>query len=271
MFQKRLHLRLDEPRRLEMEFRLVEDSDGSSGGPGDQSPNRTPEQSSPKEPSERAASAYREADGDVSSEVEERRARRGRSGTPESEPESEAPSVERPPDGQPSRKEEAQLLPPQDLWDRCVTPGCMRYAVRGWDRCCMSCKKFEGKRHGPQCQANSSKPTEEEVGRKVEAPEDLEVARGTTGAGKGTSHPATTRGTVTRGARMGGTVAAEGLRLRRSTARALLVDGLLWLKASSHRTSLDGGFSQRREEPGGSFVGRTTTSLLPGRPNLRGQ
>ena len=93
----------------------------------------------------------------MSSEAEERRARRGRSGNPKSEPESEAPSVEKPPDGERSKKE-AELLPPQDLWDRCVTQGCTRYAAHGWEYCCTSCKKFEGKRHGPQCQANSNKP-----------------------------------------------------------------------------------------------------------------
>ena len=70
---------------------------------------------------------------------------------------------------------------------------------------------------------------------------------------------------------MVGTAAAEGLRLRRSTARALLVEGLFWPKASSRRAIQDGGFSQRREEPGGSFVGRTITSLSPGRPSLREQ
>ena len=105
--------------------------------------------------------------------------------------------------------------------------------------------------------------------RKVEAPEDLEVARGTTGAGKVTSHPVTTRGTATRGARTAGTAAVMVPMLRKSTGRAFLVEGLSWLKASSHRIILDGGFSQGREEPGGLFVGRTTTSLPPGRPSQR--
>ena len=41
-------------------------------------------------------------------------------------------------------------------------------------------------------------------------------------------------------------------------------------KNSSHGTILDGGFSQEREEPGGSFVDRTTTSLPPGRPSRLG-
>ena len=70
---------------------------------------------------------------------------------------------------------------------------------------------------------------------------------------------------------MAGTVAVMELMQKRPTARAPRVEGLSWLKASSHRIILDGGFSQGREEPGGLFVGRTTTSLLPGRPNLRGQ
>ena len=149
MSNKRLHRPLDKPRRLKMEFHLVEDSDGSSGGPGDQSPHRTPEPSSPKEPSEQSSPADREADGDEISEAEERRARRGRRDNPKSELESQAPSEQKAPDEEPPKKEKPQLLPPQDLWDRCVTPGCTRYAAPGWDRCCSSCFKFDGKRHGP--------------------------------------------------------------------------------------------------------------------------
>ena len=107
--------------------------------------------------------------------------------------------------------------------------------------------------------------------RNVEAPEDLEAARGTTGVGKVTSHPVATRGTVVPGARMVGTVAVVELMQKRTMALVLLEEELSWLKASSHRTILDGGFNQRREEPGGFFVGRTTTSLPPGQPNRLGQ
>ena len=104
----------------------------------------------------------------------------------------------------------------------------------------------------------------------MEAPEDQEAVLGAIGVGKVISHPVTTRGTVVPGARMAGTVAVMELMQKRPTARATQVEGLSWLKASSHRTILDGGFSQGREEPGGSFVGRTTTSLPPGRPSRLG-
>ena len=70
---------------------------------------------------------------------------------------------------------------------------------------------------------------------------------------------------------MVGTVAVVELMQKKAMALVLLEEEFSWLKASSHRTILDGGFSQGREEPGGSFVGRTITSLPPGRPNLRGQ
>ena len=106
-------------------------------------------------------------------------------------------------------------------------------------------------------------------GPKGGGPGGSEAARGATGAGKVRSHPVTTRGTATRGARAAGTAAALVLTQRESTARASLVEGLSWLKASSRRIILDGGFSQAREEPGGLFVDRTTTSLPPGRPSQR--
>ena len=68
---------------------------------------------------------------------------------------------------------------------------------------------------------------------------------------------------------MVGTVAVVELMQKKTMALVLLEEELSWLKASSHRTILDGGFSQERKEPGGSFVGRTTTSLPPGRPSQR--
>ena len=113
--------------------------------------------------------------------------------------------------------------------------------------------------------------TEEGVDRKVEAPEDREVVPGAIGVGKTISHPVATRGTVVPGARMAGTVAVVELMQKRSTARASPGEEPSWPKASSHRTILEGGFSQGREELSGLFVGRTTTSLPLGPPNLRGQ
>ena len=104
----------------------------------------------------------------------------------------------------------------------------------------------------------------------MEAPEDREVVLGATGVGRTTSHPVATRGTMILGARMVGTGAVVELKQKRTMARVLLEGELSWLKASSHRTILDGGFSKEREELGGSFVGRTTTSLPPGRPSRRG-
>ena len=112
--------------------------------------------------------------------------------------------------------------------------------------------------------------TAAEADRKVEAPEDREVVPGATGVGRTTSHPVATRGTMILGARMAGTVAVVELMQKKTMARALPEEELSWFKASSHRTTLDGGFSQEREEPGGLFVGRTTTSLPPGRPSRRG-
>ena len=64
MSNKRLHLPLDKPRRLKIEFHLVDDSDGRSAGPGAESSKRTPEPSSPKEPSDPSSPADREANGD---------------------------------------------------------------------------------------------------------------------------------------------------------------------------------------------------------------
>ena len=69
---------------------------------------------------------------------------------------------------------------------------------------------------------------------------------------------------------MAGTVAVVELMRKGTMARVLPEEELSWLKASSHRTILDGGFSQEREEPGGSFVDRTTSILPPGRPSRRG-
>ena len=66
---------------------------------------------------------------------------------------------------------------------------------------------------------------------------------------------------------MVGTVAVVELKQKKTMARVLPEGELSWFKASSHRTILDGGFSQEREEPGGLFVGRTTTSLPLGQPN----
>ena len=40
-----------------------------------------------------------------------------------------------------------------------------------------------------------------------------------------------------------------------------------WHNVSSHRIILDGCSSQERKEPGGSSVGKTTTSLPPGQRN----
>ena len=38
-----------------------------------------------------------------------------------------------------------------------------QHASRGWDRRCTACVRSEGKRHGPQCQANSHTPKWEET------------------------------------------------------------------------------------------------------------
>ena len=66
---------------------------------------------------------------------------------------------------------------------------------------------------------------------------------------------------------MVGKAAVVELMQRKTMALVLLEEELSWLKASSHRTILDGGFSQERKEPGGLSVGKTTISLPPGLRN----
>ena len=36
--------------------------------------------------------------------------------------------------------------------------GCGRFSALGWDQCCTSCGKSDGKRHGPSCQLHSHEP-----------------------------------------------------------------------------------------------------------------
>ena len=69
---------------------------------------------------------------------------------------------------------------------------------------------------------------------------------------------------------MDGEAAAAAQKQEKTMALVLPEVELSWLNVSSHRIILDGGFSQGRKEPGGSSVGRTTTSLPPGRPSQRG-
>ena len=109
--------------------------------------------------------------------------------------------------------------------------------------------------------------TVREAAEEAEVLEDREAA-GRTGVGK-ISHPVVTRGTTTRGARMVGTVVITELMQKGATVDALPEEGPSWPRVSSHRIILDGCFSQGRKEPVGSSVGRTTTSLPPGRPSQR--
>ena len=66
---------------------------------------------------------------------------------------------------------------------------------------------------------------------------------------------------------MDGEAAAAALMQEKTMALAPPEVEPSWHNVSSHRIILDGCFSQERKEPGGSSVGRTTTSLPPGQRN----
>ena len=66
---------------------------------------------------------------------------------------------------------------------------------------------------------------------------------------------------------MDGEAAVVALLQKKTMALVLPEVELPWLNVSSHRIILDGCFSQGRKEPGGSSVGKTTTSLPPGQRN----
>ena len=108
--------------------------------------------------------------------------------------------------------------------------------------------------------------TEAEAARRAEAPEDREADPGETGVGRTVSHPVVTRGAKTRGVLTDGEVAAAARRRETRTSVLSEVEPSSH-SVSSHRIILDGCSSQERKEPGGSSVGRTTTSLPPGQRN----
>ena len=108
---------------------------------------------------------------------------------------------------------------------------------------------------------------EAEADRKAEVLEDREVVPGKIGVGRTTSRPVVIRGTMIPGARMAGEAAVVELLQKKTMALVLPEVEPSWHNVSSHRIILDGCFSQERKEPGGSSVGRTTTSLPPGQRN----
>ena len=111
--------------------------------------------------------------------------------------------------------------------------------------------------------------TEAEADRKAEVREYREVVPGKTGFGRTINRPVVTRGTATRGVLMDGEAAVAAPMQDKSVALVLPEVEPSWLNVSSHRIILDGCFSQGRKEPGGSSVGKTTTSLPPGRQSQR--
>ena len=122
-----------------------------------------------------------------------------------------------------------------------------------------------GLRPKTSVQARRKTATAAEAARRAEAPEDREADPGKTGVGETVSHPVVTRGAKTRGVLTDGEAAAAA-REREETKIPVLPEAEPSSHSvSSHRIILDGCFSQETKEPGGLSVGRTTTSLPPGR------